>query len=279
MSREGFSIYGDVTLEEITDALKKKFPNKVMKFFSKLSEHALSDIHESEIYITKSYHDTSENSLAIKLDAKNKELKAAEESCHKSALSVQALHKQQQALFDEFVLLRQKYDEQKSAIVNILWNQCSLFHPDLRQIPAIENNDNFIESEEQIGSYLVHDMLGEGQFASVKSCTKINTHEEFALKIIKKDRITSFTSLTRVANEIDSLRVLKSCSNIVHIYEVIHSKTMLYIITEKGGFDLFDFFDEYHSGVPEIWAKQILACILKGVLYCHEHGICHRGLH
>jgi serine/threonine protein kinase len=58
----------------------------------------------------------------------------------------------------------------------------------------------------------------------------------------------------------------------------IHTKSRLYIITEKGGADLFEFFDEHPSGVPEHWANQIMIEILKGVLYCHDQGICHRDL-
>jgi serine/threonine protein kinase len=80
----------------------------------------------------------------------------------------------------------------------------------------------------------------------------------------------------RVSNEIENLKLLKS-PYIVSIERVIHTQHMLYIVTEKGGKDLFEFFDEHPDGVPESWAKEIISCVIKGVLYCHERGICHRG--
>jgi serine/threonine protein kinase len=80
----------------------------------------------------------------------------------------------------------------------------------------------------------------------------------------------------RVSDEIDNLKQLKNV-HIISLCNVIHTDKMLYIITEKGGRDLFDFFDEHPDGVPEEWAKQIISCVLKGVMFCHDHGICHRG--
>eukprot|EP01038_Epipyxis_sp_PR26KG_P006770 gene6770-9273_t len=274
---EGVAVYG-LSSDEIIDALKKNFPNKTIKFQSNLSNNNISLASKNnEVYGTKIIFNETESSLLAKLESKQRDLKNAEESCHKAASSIQALHKQQQALFDEFVILRQKYDEQKLSMINILWNQCSAYHPDLRQIPQIEDDNDFEESDEKVGNYHVGEMLGEGQFATVKSCILDGTQDEYALKIIKKERITSFTSLTRVSNEIESLKLLKS-KYIIGINEVIHTKQVLYIITEKGGYDLFEFFDEHPDGVPEVWAKQILTCILKGVMYTHEQQICHRDL-
>jgi hypothetical protein len=143
-------------------------------------------------------------------------------------------------------------------------------------IPTQEDPKTFSETEEQIGEYRVGTPLGEGQFATVKNCYLKNEDKEYALKIINKDRITSFTALMRVSTEIDNLKQLKN-PYIVSVTRVIHTETKLYIITEKGGRDLFEFFDEHPDGVPEDWAKQIIACVLKGVMFCHDQGICHRG--
>jgi serine/threonine protein kinase len=41
---------------------------------------------------------------------------------------------------------------------------------------------------------------------------------------------------------------------------------------------MFEFFDEYDDGVPEPWAKDIMACVLISVNACHEVGVCHRDL-
>ena len=140
----------------------------------------------------------------------------------------------------------------------------------------MEEPKTFIETLDQVGDYRIGEQLGEGQFATVKNCTLKGLGKEFALKIINKDRITSFTSLMRVSNEIDNLKGLKN-AHIVTINDVIHTETKLYIVTEKGGRDLFEFFDEHPDGVPDDWAKQIIVGVLKGVMFCHDQGICHRG--
>jgi hypothetical protein len=274
---EGHVIYSKLTAEEIKAAIEKTYPEKCVKVFnSKVEKMVVKNIAQDDVIIAGMQYESQYCQLASQFKQKEQELRDAEESAKKAILSIQTLHKQQQALFDEFVLLRQRYDEQKASTVSILWNQCARYHPDLRQIPPMEDASTYVENYEIIGNLIVGDQLGEGQFATVKSCTMTGSDREYALKIIKKERITSFTSLMRVSNEIDNLRLLKS-PYVVSVTQVIHTQSMLYIVTEKGGRDLFEFFDEHPDGVPESWAKEIISCVLKGVLYCHDQGICHRG--
>ncbi|KAJ1436082.1 kinase-like domain-containing protein [Ochromonadaceae sp. CCMP2298] len=273
MSTQRFAVYGDISIEEIKEAISKNFPEKRVSVQSEaVSKSREEKLEQNDIILSSSFPGQGEL-----YELKCKELKDAEESASKALLSIQTFHKQQQALFDEFVLLRQRYDEQKSSTVNILWTHCTKYHPDLRQIPVMQDASTFVEVEDQVGDYNVGELLGEGQFATVKDCSLEGQSTEYALKIIKKERITSFTALMRVSNEIDNLLLLKN-KHIVNIVHVLHTEKKLYIVTEKGGRDLFDFFDEHPDGVPEEWAKQIIICVLKGVMFCHDHGICHRDL-
>jgi serine/threonine protein kinase len=64
----------------------------------------------------------------------------------------------------------------------------------------------------------------------------------------------------------------------VNIHDVIHTATALYIITEKGGPDMFEFFYEHPDGVPEPWAREIIFHVLKAVSLCHAKSFCHRDL-
>jgi serine/threonine protein kinase len=202
-----------------------------------------------------------------------------------SGASIHAFHSQQKQLFDEFCLLRQRYDDQKANLIDALWIKCGTYHPELKHIPALDEDLVANESDELIGKYSIGQHLGEGQFATVKLCWLTDTgngdngssgDKEWALKIIKKERLTSFSSLRRVSNEINILQTLQS-KFVVKLEGAIQSNTKLYIVTEKGGSDLFEFFDEHPEGVPEPWAKEITTCILQGILYCHQQGICHRG--
>jgi serine/threonine protein kinase len=277
MSAEGTAIYGNITAEEIAEALRNSFPDRKFTLAKDVvTKSHVQKLGRGEFLVGKLVPSETEKMLQTRLTAKEREHKEAEDAATKALVSIQTFHKQQQALFDEFVLLRQRYDEQKSATISILWTHCTKFHPDLRMIPTQEDPKTFSETEEQIGEYRVGAPLGEGQFATVKNCYLKNEDKEYALKIINKDRITSFTALMRVSTEIDNLKLLKN-PYIVSVTQVIHTETKLYIITEKGGRDLFEFFDEHPDGVPEDWAKQIIACVLKGVMFCHDQGICHRG--
>jgi DNA repair ATPase RecN len=270
-------LHGKISLEELSTVLKTAFPDRHITICNSVNEKKSKGNPSSrDLLISSFQNDDIFVSLGQKLEEKNKELKEAEESASKAVISIQTLHKQQQALFDEFALLRQRYDEQKNTMITILWNQCAKYHPDLRQIPQLEDAVTFTENEFQVGDFTVGDLLGEGQFATVRNCQRKDKQEEYALKIIKKERITSFTSLMRVSNEIVNLLMLKS-QFIVCVIQVLHTQNNLYIVTEKGGRDLFEFFDEHPDGVPESWAREIISCVMKGVLYVHDQGICHRG--
>ena len=278
---EAIAIYGSISPEEVAEAIKRYFPERTLRLEESYSAASPPSVNDIAV-ISKKVNMSRENELQAQVTRKEKELREMETSNTKALASIQAFHKQQQALFDEFVLLRQRYDEQKASLLSILWLDCGKHHPELRQIPFCEDENSFIETDEQVGIFSIGDVLGEGQFATVKSCWRLEKgrhsleNEEFALKIIKKERITTFQSLRRVSNEIEILRRLKS-KYIVGVHEVFQTQKKLYIVTEKGGSDLFEFFDEHPNGVPELWAKEIVACVLKAVRYCHEQGVCHRG--
>ena len=210
--------------------------------------------------------------------SRDNEIKQMEHSSAKAFLTIQSFHQQQQALFDEFVLLRQKYDDQKANLLTTLWVYCGKCHPDLKNIPPLEDEKSFLENDDEVGDFTIGQTLGEGQFATVKTCwKKSDTKTEYALKMIKKERVTSFVSLKRVSNEIDILKKLNS-PYIVSVLHVMQTQSMLYIVTEKGGADLFEFFDEHPHGVPELWAQEILSNVMTAIIYCHNNSVCHRDL-
>lgn len=226
------------------------------------------------------------------VQTKERELSVMEKNVTKAMASVQTFHSQQKQLFDEFVLLRQRYDEVKKNLMDTLWNGCCEFHPDLKLIPDKKDEETFVEDSDRLGAYNLGHMLGEGQFATVKSCmvsrsrateygltdmTHIVPGTEYAMKIIDKDKIQTLHSLKRMSNEISILYELRN-PHIVGVLDVIQTSKCLYIVTEKGGEDLFEFFDEHPDGVPEDWARKIMGRILKGVFYCHSNMVCHRDL-
>jgi serine/threonine protein kinase len=269
-------IIGNVTMDEVAEALRMYYGDKrnVMKSDGVLNaedqqtdEQVLVMLQECSPMV-KSAQQNAEKIEARLLDEKHKTEVTLE--------SIKTFHKQQKDLFDEFVLLRQRYDDQKNTLVHCLWSRLGKHHPDLVDIPQLEDDD-FVENESRVGKYSVGEVLGEGQFAIVKSCRTDDCNVDLAMKTITKREITTFAAIRRISNEISTLKYLQS-KFVVNIWDAVHTTDSLYIIAEKGGRDLFEFFDEHPNGVSEEWAREIGTFILRAVLFCHERGICHRDL-
>ncbi|CAM9360171.1 unnamed protein product, partial [Discosporangium mesarthrocarpum] len=209
-----------------------------------------------------------------------------------------SFHTRQKQMFEKFCLLRQKYDGLKRHLCEVLWEVIPSGHipgverqgPDwLEAIPPLDNG--VTESLTQIGDYEIGEVLGEGQFAAVRSIKPLKdtkndgvhqpientSYGPLAVKMIHKAGVVSLTTLRRVDNEIAVLRSL-SHDGIMKLHKVIHAPTSLYMVTDRAGRDLFEFFDEHLDGVSEKVACQLLHKIMAPVLYCHNMGICHRDL-
>lgn len=259
----GFRIDLDVDKEDLVGALMECFPDLKLSVDT-VTEQATSDAD----------YPTPEQ-LPNAYKSKCAELQEQQRSHIHALQSIKALQEQQQSLFNEFATLRGKYDELKSLQAEVLWEHTALYHPDMKNIPSrrIDSDD---ETEERIGSFVVGETLGEGQFATVKACQLDS--KQLALKIIKKNRILSLNAMKRVSNEIGTLRELRKNKHVVQITDALQSRENLYIVTEVGGPDLFDFFDEHPGGVQENWAQDIVFKILSAVKSCHDVGICHLDL-
>src|SRR5438105_3602549 len=91
--------------------------------------------------------------------AKDKQIQEMEMANTKTLASIQVYTKQQKSLFDEFMLLRSKYDDVKQSLVSTLWTHTSLHHPDLKQIPhqekTKEEGGTFVLTDDIIGTIII----------------------------------------------------------------------------------------------------------------------------
>jgi hypothetical protein len=268
------TIFGNITAEEALTALKKAFPKRNIQTASSFSRSSISTLGASDVQILNV--ELHEIVPTVEQQKRNEDFHEIKQKLEKANINCSTAQKQQNELLDDFVTLRNKYDETKASLVTILWTHCCRYHPDLVHIPEQEDEKTFIETEKKVGNIDILKPLGEGQFASVFSCVKSGNPTELALKVISKDRIFSFKSLSRVSNEIAHLNMLSS-PHIVSLVQAYQTASKLYLLTEKGGVDLFDFFDNHPDGVGEKVAKKIFGAVLKGVFVCHENMICHRG--
>lgn len=290
MSR-GILVYG-LDMESLFDLISHAYPQKIIgqKNSSSLFREPTQNPNEIVLY------SFSPADMLQELEQKEEEIEQLKSAARMTNDSIEKFHQNQEELYNEFAILSKKYDDQKSSHHLTLWTQTLPYHPELSAIPT-EENSNYVENDNRIGKYEIGEQLGDGQYATVFNCKLISNGSdinhnhsdfagefgsaaaEYALKILFKSKITTFQGLKRIANEIKLLKKFKNSSYVIHLIDVIHTKTKLYLITDKGGHDLFDFFELYSDGVPhESWAIEIIIKILSAVQYCHVNLICHRDL-
>lgn len=75
--------------------------------------------------------------------------------------------------------------------------------------------------------------VGEGTFGKVKLAVHIPTGEKVAVKILEKSRIKDQADVRRVNREIKILKKAKN-PNIIQLYEVIDTSSVIYLIMENA---------------------------------------------
>mmetsp|Transcript_55461 Transcript_55461/g.82178 ORF Transcript_55461/g.82178 Transcript_55461/m.82178 type:complete len:521 (+) Transcript_55461:167-1729(+) len=196
----------------------------------------------------------------------------------RAAESLKMCQKQQRQLCESFQLLRDKYDDLKSENHFTLWEYIPAHIGGGKEFSelAVVNNSVF-ETSDRIGDYGIGSLLGEGHFADVRLCIHTPTSKEYAIKVMRKNKVVSVNGLQRIQREISVLRKVNH-SNIVKVVNVINSPKCVYVMTELGGKDLFSFFDANTEGVENNVVREIVFGIAWPLFYLHTNGICHRDL-
>ncbi|CRH00790.1 protein kinase 5, putative [Plasmodium relictum] len=117
--------------------------------------------------------------------------------------------------------------------------------------------------------------IGEGTYGVVYKAQN-NYGETFALKKIRLEKEDEGIPSTAI-REISILKELKH-SNIVKLYDVIHTKKRLILVFEHLDQDLKKLLDVCDGGLESVTAKSFLLQLLNGIAYCHEHRVLHRDL-
>ena len=276
-SDRGIYVYGDITPEELNNALLANYPDKSFVIMDR-SENSLGTTEEK-----LQRNEEEIQKLRLMIQRKDSDIEAMDLSLRDlntiHAQSIAQLHDLQVQLFQDYMVVRKKYDVMKQSLFESIWMECAKYHPGLKTFLTLKMEDeSYVESETRFGGFTLGKKLGEGQFGNVWTCRNDDSETELAVKIILKERLTSFTSMTRLAKEIEILRKLPVSDNIIKFEDVIQTFTTFYLVTEKGGPDLFDFLERYPDGVSEEWARDIISRIIRGVHECHLYHVCHRDL-
>ncbi|KAI9123152.1 hypothetical protein K1719_006041 [Acacia pycnantha] len=147
-------------------------------------------------------------------------------------------------------------------------------------IVNLGNKNNNQEKQGQgmrLGKYELGRTLGEGNFGKVKLARNTDSGQSFAVKILEKKKITDLNISNQIKREIATLKLLKH-PNVVRLYEVLASKTKIYMVLEyvTGG-ELFDRIAS-KGKLPEAEGRKLFQQLIDGVSYCHDKGVFHRDL-
>ncbi|KAL9180634.1 hypothetical protein ACHAXT_011087 [Thalassiosira profunda] len=129
----------------------------------------------------------------------------------------------------------------------------------------------------RVGDYELCEVLGAGSFATVRRARHVKTGREYAVKSLDKQQIEKQRMGKQLKREIAILRLIEH-PRVVRFYEVLASKTKIYLVLElvEGG-ELFDLLVK-EKGFGEDKARFFFRQLVEGVECCHEKGICHRDL-
>ena len=88
----------------------------------------------------------------------------------------------------------------------------------------------------EVGSYLLHQTLGEGAFSKVKYAVHKETKNEFAIKILDKEKLITSKMVSNLKSEISIMRIVKH-ENVLGVKDVFGSQTKIFMVLEyiNGG--------------------------------------------
>lgn len=144
----------------------------------------------------------------------------------------------------------------------------------------------FGKSSEYKKKYIEGALLGQGNFADVKSVTRKSDNKQFASKIIdmSKGKNISETDKKAIKSEIELMELIqqgmggKPHPNIISLEDKITEGGKTYLILElvTGG-ELFDrIVKKSHYGEKE--CAELVGTIIQALGFLHERGIVHRDL-
>lgn len=129
----------------------------------------------------------------------------------------------------------------------------------------------------RVGKYELGKTLGEGSFAKVKFAKNVETGENFAIKILDRQQLLRHKMVEQIKREISTMKEIKH-PNVIKIFEVMASKSKIYIVLEfVDGGELFDKIAK-HGKLKEDEARRYFQQLINAVDYCHSRGVYHRDL-
>lgn len=127
-----------------------------------------------------------------------------------------------------------------------------------------------------VGDFELGRTIGRGSVGVVRLGVHVDTHEKFAVKIVRKGRCADMSSIDR---EIEALKT-GAHAHIVDLKQVLESEENMFLILGLcGGGSLANVVRLYpEHRMPERTARFYVRQILEALAFCHGLGICHRDV-
>ncbi|VFQ87278.1 unnamed protein product [Cuscuta campestris] len=139
-------------------------------------------------------------------------------------------------------------------------------------VPGEENSRTVI-----FGKYEMGKVLGHGTFAKVYLARNLETSEQVAVKVVRKDHVAKQGMAEQIQREIAVMRLARH-RNVVELREVMATKRKIFFVMEyvRGGELLARVAAEGRLGEEE--ARRYFRQLVGAVEFCHGRGIFHRDL-
>jgi serine/threonine protein kinase len=129
----------------------------------------------------------------------------------------------------------------------------------------------------EIKDYEILRPLGHGAYSKVYHVRHRESHSEFALKIIEKQKLKASKLSRRLNNEI-SLQSSLNHPCIVKLFNTFQDDDLIYLVLELcSGGELYTQIKE-EGRLSEDDAKHLCSQIVEGLAFLHSNGILHRDL-
>ncbi|XP_054807459.1 CBL-interacting serine/threonine-protein kinase 6-like [Prosopis cineraria] len=126
------------------------------------------------------------------------------------------------------------------------------------------------------GKYELGRLLGHGTFAKVYHAKNLQSGGSVALKVVGKEKVIKVGMMEQIKREISVMKMVEH-PNIVELYEVMASKSKIYIAMElvRGG----ELFNKISKGrLREDVARVYFQQLISAIDFCHSRGVYHRDL-
>ena len=133
-----------------------------------------------------------------------------------------------------------------------------------------------MSNEEDISNYSFIKNIGEGNFGKVKLGINKKTGENYAIKIMSKEKIKAQIG-KKIIPEIEISKIFNH-KNVIRVYKILEDELNYYIIMEycsKG--ELFDYIVSKQRLSKEE-ASNFFYQLINGIEYIHNKGYAHRDL-